>query len=58
MKDFQIIVPPPQPLGPDAECPHDDGPYHFWSGDGGPFSVLCDNCGAEGHIIVTEAGTP
>jgi hypothetical protein len=42
-------------VDPSAECPHEDGPYHFWTCDG-PFTVTCDNCGADGRITVTEEG--
>lgn len=43
-------------VDPQTECPHDDGPFHFWTCDG-PFTVQCDNCGAEGRITVTEEGS-
>lgn len=36
----------------DPECPHDEGPHHFWTCDG-PFTVTCDNCGADGRITMT-----
>lgn len=36
----------------DTECPHDEGPFHFWTCDG-PFTVSCDNCGADGVIVQT-----
>lgn len=39
------------------ECPHEDGPFHFWEADGSPFGVECDNCGAEGRIVLVSEET-
>lgn len=44
------------PVDPHADCPHADGPFHFWTCDG-PFTVQCESCGADGRITVTEEGT-
>lgn len=33
-------------------CPHDNATsFHFWTVEG-PFAVSCDNCGAEGRIVM------
>lgn len=50
MKPYEATV------DPHAECPREDGPFHFWTCDG-PFTVTCDNCGADGRITVTEEGS-
>lgn len=37
----------------DPNCPYEEGPYHMWTCDG-PFTVHCDNCGADGRITMTS----
>ena len=53
---MSFAIPDWTPATINAECPHEDGPYHMWTCDG-PFTVSCDNCGADGRITVTEEGT-
>lgn len=50
MTNVQIIM--PQHQVDDVECPHSEGPFHFWECDG-PFTVTCTNCDADGVIVQT-----
>lgn len=51
--DAITLSPCPGTEGIDPNCPHEDGPYHFWQCDG-PFTASCDNCGADGRITMTS----